>query len=170
MFDIGWPELVVIAIVVIVVVGPKDLPRALRAFGKTTGKMRKMAGEFRKQFDDALKEAELDEIRNLASEARKLDPTSEIRKNLDPMRKLGDEIKSGLEQSVKPAPPQAEPTGTAGQEAPATPGPAAGKVAAQAQQPPTPQPPTPQPEAPQPAVSDAADRPDAGKKSSGASS
>ena len=59
MFDIGWPEMLVVAVVLIVVVGPKDLPRMLRAFGRTTSKMRSMAGDFRKQFDEALKEAEL---------------------------------------------------------------------------------------------------------------
>ena len=47
MFDIGWTEMLVIAIVMIVVVGPKDLPRMLRTFGRTTAKMRSMAGDFR---------------------------------------------------------------------------------------------------------------------------
>ena len=61
MFDIGWTEMLVIAIVMIVVVGPKDLPRMLRTFGKMTAKMRSMAGDFQKQFNEALKEAELDE-------------------------------------------------------------------------------------------------------------
>jgi Tat protein translocase TatB subunit len=46
MFDIGWPELLVVAIVLIVVVGPKDLPPMLRAFGRTTKKLRSMASEF----------------------------------------------------------------------------------------------------------------------------
>jgi sec-independent protein translocase protein TatB len=108
MFDVGWPEVLVIAIVLIVVVGPKDLPRMLRTFGKTTSKMRSMAGDFRRQFDQALKEAELDEVKNLAAEARKLDPTAEIRKNLDPMRKMGDEIRAGLEGAMKSNPPKAD--------------------------------------------------------------
>ena len=59
MFDLGWPELLVVALVLIIVVGPKDLPAMLRTFGKTTRKLRSMAGDFRSQFDDALKEAEL---------------------------------------------------------------------------------------------------------------
>ena len=53
MFEVGWTEMLVIAIVLIVVVGPKDLPRMLRTFGKTTAKLRAMAGDFRKQFDEA---------------------------------------------------------------------------------------------------------------------
>jgi sec-independent protein translocase protein TatB len=112
MFDIAWTEMLVIAIVLIVVVGPKDLPRMLRSFGRTTNKLRSMAGDFRKQFDEALKEAELDEVKNLAAEARKLDPTAEIRRNLDPMRKMGDEIRAGLEGALKSKPPVAA-TGTA---------------------------------------------------------
>ena len=103
-FDIGWPELLVIAIVLVVVVGPKDLPRMLRTFGKTTTKLRSMAGDFRRQFDDALKEAELDDVKNLVSEARKLDPTAEIKKSLSPMQKAGEQIKSGLDAAMKPTP------------------------------------------------------------------
>ncbi|RVI29237.1 Sec-independent protein translocase protein TatB, partial [Sinorhizobium meliloti] len=53
MLDIGWTELVVIAIVLIIVVGPKDLPPMLRAFGRMTSKMRGMASDFRRQFDEA---------------------------------------------------------------------------------------------------------------------
>jgi len=53
MFDIGWPEMLVVAIVLIVIVGPKDLPAMLRTFGRTTSKLRSMAGDFRKQFDEA---------------------------------------------------------------------------------------------------------------------
>ena len=64
MFDIGWTEMLVIAVVMIVVVGPKDLPRMLRTFGKTTAKLRAMAGDFQKQFNEALKEAELGDVKN----------------------------------------------------------------------------------------------------------
>lgn len=108
MFDIGWPELMVVAIVLVVVVGPKDLPRMLRTFGRTTNKLRSMAGDFRKQFDDALKEAELDEVKDLVSDARKLDPTAEIRKQLDPMKKAGDQIRQGLDAAIKPKPAAGE--------------------------------------------------------------
>ena len=64
MFDIGWSELLVIAIVLIVVVGPKDLPPMIRAFGKTMAGFRKMAGDFRAQFDEAMKEADMDDVRD----------------------------------------------------------------------------------------------------------
>lgn len=102
MFDIGWPEMLVIAIVLIVVVGPKDLPKMLRAFGKTTAKLRTMAGDFRKQFDEALKEAELDDVKSLAEQARKLDPRNEIRKHLSPFEQAGEQVKAGLDKAMKP--------------------------------------------------------------------
>lgn len=104
MFDIGWPEMLVIAVVLIVVVGPKDLPRMLRAFGRTTSKLRSMAGDFRKQFDEALKEAELDDVKTLASDFRKLDPRNEIRKHLNPLEKAGKELRDGLNEAMKPEP------------------------------------------------------------------
>lgn len=63
MFDIGWSELLVIAIVAIVVVGPKELPRVLRSFGHYAGKLRRTAAEFRRQFDEAMAESELDDLR-----------------------------------------------------------------------------------------------------------
>ena len=63
MFEIGWTEMLVIAVVMIVVVGPKDLPKMLRTFGKTATKLRSMAGDFQKQFNEALKEAELDDVK-----------------------------------------------------------------------------------------------------------
>jgi sec-independent protein translocase protein TatB len=102
MFDIGWIEMLVIAIVLIVVVGPKDLPRMLRTFGQTTTKLRTMAGDFRKQFDEALKEAELDEVKNLVNDARKLNPTADIKKALNPMQKAADDVRAGLEAAMKP--------------------------------------------------------------------
>ena len=60
MFDIGWSEILVIAVVAIIVVGPKELPRMLRSFGKTMGMVRRTANDFRRQFDEALREAERD--------------------------------------------------------------------------------------------------------------
>ncbi|MGA0564105.1 Sec-independent protein translocase protein TatB [Ancylobacter sp. VNQ12] len=81
MFDIGWSELLVIGIVALVVIGPKELPAVLRKIGQGVGKLRRMAGEFQGQFNEALREAELSEFKdnitgfkndlgNLASDAR----------------------------------------------------------------------------------------------------
>lgn len=101
MFDIGWPELLVVAIVLIVVVGPKDLPPMLRAFGRTTKKLRAMASEFRGQFDDALREAELDDVKKTFDDARKLNPMQNIRDAVNPLKDTAKDIKADLEKSVK---------------------------------------------------------------------
>ncbi|QND53175.1 twin-arginine translocase subunit TatB [Phyllobacterium sp. 628] len=99
MFEVGWSEILVIVIVLIVVVGPKDLPKMLRAFGKATAKFRATAGEFRKQFDEALKEAELDDVRDIINDAKSLDPRNDIRKVFDPVRTIGEEIRSTLKDA-----------------------------------------------------------------------
>ncbi|MDF2619889.1 MAG: twin-arginine translocation protein TatB subunit [Xanthobacteraceae bacterium] len=64
MFDIGWSELLVIGIVALVVIGPKELPRVLRTVGQGIGKLRRMAGEFQGQFNEALREAELSDLKD----------------------------------------------------------------------------------------------------------
>ena len=100
MFDIGWTELLVIAVVLIVVVGPKDLPPMLRAFGKMTQRARKVAGEFRAQFDEALREAELDDVRQTLSDAQKLNPVNSLREAMNPLRQMGNEIKADLQKAT----------------------------------------------------------------------
>ena len=100
MFEVGWSEILVIVIVMIVVVGPKDLPKMLRAFGKATARFRATAGEFRKQFDEALKEAELDDVREIINDAKSLDPRNDIRKVFDPVRTIGEEIRSTLKDAT----------------------------------------------------------------------
>src|SRR5438046_9078701 len=59
MFDIGWSELVVIAVVALIAIGPKELPGVLRLVGQWMGKARKMAAEFQGQFQEAMREAEM---------------------------------------------------------------------------------------------------------------
>ena len=102
MLDIGWTELLVVAVILIVVVGPKDLPPMIRAFGKMTKRLRQTAGEFRSQFDEALREAELDDLKNSVNEIRSLNPANTIRETLNPLRQMGQEIKSDLERSTRP--------------------------------------------------------------------
>ncbi len=101
MFDIGWTELLVIAIVLIVVVGPKDLPPMLRAFGKMTANLRKMAGEFRTQFDEALREADLDDVRKTIGDAQRLNPTNALREAINPLRQMGQDIRSDLRKATQ---------------------------------------------------------------------
>ena len=63
MFDIGWPEFALIGVVALVAIGPKELPGALRTAGKWVGKARRMAQEFQNQFQEALREADVAEMK-----------------------------------------------------------------------------------------------------------
>ncbi|ESX89188.1 Sec-independent protein translocase protein TatB [Mesorhizobium sp. LSHC412B00] len=104
MFEVGWTEMLVIAIVMIVVVGPKDLPNMLRTFGRTTAKLRAMASDFQKQFNEALKEAELDDVKKSVDTLRGLNPAAEIRKQLNPFEQAAAEVRSGVDAVMKPKP------------------------------------------------------------------
>lgn len=115
MFDVGWTEMLVIAIVMIVVVGPKDLPNMLRTFGRTTAKLRAMAADFQKQFNEALKEAELDDVKKSVDSLRSLNPASEIRKQLNPFEQAAADVRAGVDAAMKPKPaadPTAQPSST----------------------------------------------------------
>ncbi|MGY5777108.1 Sec-independent protein translocase protein TatB [Rhizobium sp. LEGMi135b] len=102
MFDIGWSELVVIAVVALVVIGPKELPTTLRTIGKMTARARKVAGEFRAQFDEAMREAELDDVRQTIADAQKLNPMNSLREAMNPLRDMGNEIKADLQRVATP--------------------------------------------------------------------
>ncbi|MDX8523827.1 Sec-independent protein translocase protein TatB [Mesorhizobium sp. MSK_1335] len=104
MFEVGWSELLVIAVVMIVVVGPKDLPNMLRTFGRTAAKLRAMAGDFQKQFNDALKEAELDDVKSSIDSLRGLNPLNEVRKQLNPFEQAAADVRSGVDTMMKPKP------------------------------------------------------------------
>src|SRR6202045_2461212 len=70
MFDIGWSELVVIAVVALIAIGPKELPGVLRMVGKWMGKARKMAAEFQGQFQEAMREAEMADLKKSFDEVK----------------------------------------------------------------------------------------------------
>jgi sec-independent protein translocase protein TatB len=101
MFDIGWTEILIIAVVAIIVVGPKDLPRMLRSLGRYAGQLRRTAGEFRSQFDEAIRESELDELRSTLSDVSDLNPINQIRDSMNesmtPLKEAADDIKGSIE-------------------------------------------------------------------------
>ena len=70
MFDISWSELVVIAVVALIAIGPKELPGVLRMVGQWMGKARKMAAEFQGQFQEAMREAEMADVKKSFDEIR----------------------------------------------------------------------------------------------------
>jgi sec-independent protein translocase protein TatB len=67
-FDIGWPELVVIGVVALIASGPKELPTVLRTLGQYMGKLKRMSSEFQSQFQEALREAELSDLKKHAQD------------------------------------------------------------------------------------------------------
>lgn len=90
MFDIGWSELLLIGIVALIAIGPKELPGALRTLGQWMGKVRRMASEFQNQFHEAMREAELadlkkevDEMATKAQSYAHFDPVDDIRRDLE---------------------------------------------------------------------------------------
>jgi sec-independent protein translocase protein TatB len=97
MFDVSWGELLIVGAVALVVIGPKDLPKALRALGQTTAKLKRMAAEFQNQFNEAMREAELDEIR------KQVTSVADATQNLNPIQAIQDQIKGAIEDGTKPA-------------------------------------------------------------------
>ena len=84
MFDIGWTEMMVIAVLAIIVIGPKDLPGMLRTIGKWTGRARALAREFQSSLDEVAREAELDEIKKGVEKVTSFDIKGEIENSIDP--------------------------------------------------------------------------------------
>jgi sec-independent protein translocase protein TatB len=109
MFDIGWGELVVIGVIALIVIGPKELPAVLRTLGQTMGKVKRMAGEFQGQFQEAMREAELDDLKKQAQ-----DLTSSVTDitNFDPMADTQAEVERALDAPAEPAPADTAPADT----------------------------------------------------------
>lgn len=84
MLDIAWSEMLVIMVVALVVIGPKDLPRLVREVGRWTSKARTMAREFQRSFDDMVREAELEDVRKGLDQVRPHNITKTIREAVDP--------------------------------------------------------------------------------------
>jgi len=93
LFDIGWPELLLIGAVALVVIGPKDLPRALRVAGFWVRKARTMSREFQSSVEQMIREAELDDVRKDLQAATQFDFDHEIRNTVDPEGSLTESLK-----------------------------------------------------------------------------
>lgn len=93
-----------VAVVLILVVGPKDLPPMLRSFGRTVKKYRGMANDFKSQFNDALDESELDELRQTVADAKSYNPLTQMK---DAVKEVGADINEAVDD-VKPWTPKPE--------------------------------------------------------------
>lgn len=96
MFDLSSGKLILIGVIALVVVGPKELPGLLRQVGRAVAKMREMAGEFRQQFDEAMREADLHEVTKLVDEV-KGNVTSNIQSALDPVTDIPSQIGDSMD-------------------------------------------------------------------------
>ena len=91
MFDMSWGEVMVIGAVALIVIGPKDLPKALRTLGNMTAKVRRMAAEFQGQFNEAMREAELDEVKKQIQGVN--DSVGALNTGFNPIQTIRDELK-----------------------------------------------------------------------------
>jgi len=125
MFDIGWSELVVIAVVALIAIGPKELPGVLRMVGQWMGKARKMAAEFQGQFQEAMREAEMadlkksfDEVKDIATGASPGNLMTSLQKDVSDALQIGDidkpavtpndaQVASAIDEPVTPTTPAA---------------------------------------------------------------
>jgi sec-independent protein translocase protein TatB len=82
-FGIGYTEILVIALVAIIVIGPKDLPKVLRAFGRTMQKVRGMAREFQGHLDQAMREAGVDDIKKEINNLKTMNPVEDVKKEIN---------------------------------------------------------------------------------------
>lgn len=82
MLDLSWSHILILLIVALVVVGPKDLPRLMRMVGQWMGKARQMADQFKRSFDDMARQAELDELRKEIESLRSDKPFAGVERDL----------------------------------------------------------------------------------------
>jgi sec-independent protein translocase protein TatB len=102
MFDIGWSEMAIIAVVALVVIGPKELPNALRTVTQFMRYARKMASEFQGGIDQIVREAELDEARRTIQSVASMDVQGEVTKMVDPTGELHRSLNERIEDAVEP--------------------------------------------------------------------
>jgi sec-independent protein translocase protein TatB len=117
MFDIGWSELVVIAVVALIAIGPKELPGVLRMVGQWMGKARKMAAEFQGQFQEAMREAEMadlkksfDEVKEAATGITSGGLMTSLQKDVSDALRIDDADKPAETSAAAAIEPPAEPT------------------------------------------------------------
>ena len=92
-FDLGMSELLVIGIVALIVIGPKDLPKALRVAGFWVKKARTLSREFQSSVEQMIREAELDEMRQELKKATEINVEKEFRQTIDPTGSLAESLK-----------------------------------------------------------------------------
>src|SRR5271169_5026987 len=101
--DLSWSHMLLVLVVALVVVGPKDLPKVMRTMGQWAGKARAMADQFRKSFDEMARQSELDELR------KEVDALRQMRPLADTERAMSEALSAPMKISVDDTPKDAEP-------------------------------------------------------------
>ena len=101
MFDISWTEFLLIGVVALIVIGPKELPTVMRTMGQWTRKVRSMAADFQNQFQEAMREAEMADLKkqvdDIAHDIKSYDPLKDVRADVEA---AGKDIQSSLQQPL----------------------------------------------------------------------
>jgi sec-independent protein translocase protein TatB len=104
MFDISWTEFLLIGVVALIFIGPKELPAVLRTLGQWTRRIRSMAADFQSQFHEAMREAEMADLKkqvdDIAHDIKSYDPLKDVRADVEA---AGKDIQSSLEKSAESA-------------------------------------------------------------------
>lgn len=114
MFDLAWSELFVIGLVAVLVLGPKELPTAMRTLAKAIRKVRNLGSEFQGHFNEMLREAELDEVRKQVQKFSQTSLVDHVTNYIDPQGEVAKEVNSALEDPDKKAQPADQGVATPG--------------------------------------------------------
>jgi sec-independent protein translocase protein TatB len=117
MFDFSWSEIMVIGLVALVLIGPKDLPIAIRAITRVLKKMRRMAGEFQHHVDDMMRDADLGDVQSTFRDLRSMNLKGAINSMVDPDGTVGRAFADPFVS--RPVPPTSAARGTAAPAGPA---------------------------------------------------
>jgi sec-independent protein translocase protein TatB len=113
MFDISWTEFLLIGIVALIVIGPKELPGVMRTLGQYTRKIRSMASDFQNQFQEAMREAEMadlkKEVDDVASGIKNFDPLKAVREDVESIGAIGKDFEKSLDKPAETKPVELTP-------------------------------------------------------------
>ncbi len=101
MFDIGWTEMAMVAVVALLIIGPRDLPKTLHTIGRWVGRARAVMNDFQRGLDDMVRETELDELKKQLDSAAEVDIGKEIENTIDPTGEMAEAFDFDEEPSEK---------------------------------------------------------------------
>ena len=113
MFDISWTEFLLIGVVALIVIGPKELPAVMRTLGQYTRKIRSMAADFQNQFQEAMREADMADLKkqvdDMASGIKNYDPLKEVREDVESIGAMGKDFEKSLDKPAEAKPVELTP-------------------------------------------------------------